>query len=743
LNQNNKLIWLFVLALVLRLSYLINGDIPPYDYGDSGLYLQLAENIKHFLLNINDIPNIIRELKGGELGLPEVLVKYGYSSNYNGIPFHLGLFIKGYVYPVIIAGLLLLNLGYLPIIIFQLIVDAAIVVLIYRISKLLFGDRVGLIAGILYLVYLPSFFAATRVLQETNTLFLFLLLIYNLLLFEINKNNKNILWSGFLTAFLGITRPTFKFLIIFIIIVFVFKILYSKPKEYKPLKLLLLSWGLTIVVLWFPFSVGLSKSISIGPSGNAAPILYIGNYYQDNGWVLDTKTDVYRARGKILDVYQANDNSISQKDWYVATFSNIVEDVPGFILFELGKLSRFILSPYNDYRQQFILSHNMIKYLHILVVLLGVLALFILKNDKIIILIPVFTGLMYLIAITALSHTESRYNHSIIPLIIILSSYSINWVITSIDKNKVKPYVGLAVPLLVATLMYYLAFYDNLFHLGIPVGIIRVISPLFYFGSVLLVMLKTIQWTTANYRNIIITFFLLIISIGHYYNPDYQLKLKEWSKSFFGNGEIQRRLIDIPNGLIEQADSVYLMIDMAINQGSGKDIVININGRTIKNEGESPYTSSPYILFSSEKGAGEGSKVNGYKNFFSYNGDAPESQRQWFKFSVDSDNIANTNWVNIKSTSRNLDVTFWGDHIPTQSKNIPLPTFENYETSLWKFIVTGDNRLTKLVPVINTSDLFISPSKSEYKYLLRSAGDNNNLRIKLLLIMQDGSKIIV
>jgi len=146
---NNKLFLIFVLALVIRLGFLIFFSPIPLESSDAPYYNEVALNI----------------ISG------------------KGITYRQETFSIPPAYPLFLAGIFkIFGQSYDAVRIVQAILSALTCVLIYLTAKNLFNRKVGLIAGLIAVIY-PSFILQSTAIL-TETLFTFLLVLTMFCLFR-------------------------------------------------------------------------------------------------------------------------------------------------------------------------------------------------------------------------------------------------------------------------------------------------------------------------------------------------------------------------------------------------------------------------------------------------------------------------------------------------------------------------------------------------------------------------------
>lgn len=151
------------------------------------------------------------------------------------------------VYPFFLAALYAI-FGYKPYmaILFQLIIASMTCILIYKIAKIFFNEKIAFLAGLLTAFEYSGILYSNQLLTDTLFTFLFIVHIYFLVKFLTTNNNKGLVYSG---VFLGVStlcRVVSVYFLIFLIAVFFLHFRKSLPKAIIKYSILTLVFLLTI-----------------------------------------------------------------------------------------------------------------------------------------------------------------------------------------------------------------------------------------------------------------------------------------------------------------------------------------------------------------------------------------------------------------------------------------------------------------------------------------------------------------
>ncbi len=169
-NQNRSILWVLILALLLRIIHLVSSVTNPMTYhhgADEAYYINFGKDVAYGQLGMSDLYVFMDPL-------------YGYI---------LGFFIW-------VSGLNLFSLY-----VFQIIVDVFTVSIVYAIGKELWNHRAGLIAAVLYAVSSTAIFYTVTFLKPTIVASYIALWVF--LSIKVPKMESPLAWIGY-GIFLGL-----------------------------------------------------------------------------------------------------------------------------------------------------------------------------------------------------------------------------------------------------------------------------------------------------------------------------------------------------------------------------------------------------------------------------------------------------------------------------------------------------------------------------------------------------------
>jgi len=301
--------------------------------------------------------------------------------------------------------------------IFQLILQAASIYLIFLIGRKLFSSRVGLIASIIDVIYVPELFVVNTILMECICKFLFLLLIYISIYAIKTKSSKLYIAGGIIWAILCLFKPTmagYPIVILFMWIKSKYK--FSEILKYTTLVLLIFC---AIMSPWWVRNYKEFNSFIPFTKSAGNPFLQgtFINYDQSEGFgvpyvksenAIENDKNETKAGLQRLQKYGAK-QPIKYIFWYT-----------------IGKTFFFWRGPFY-WKIIFRIPLLIAISIHVIILLLGILG--IVKGYKKN-LIAILISILLLLNLTYLPfYTFERYSYMAMPLVMVFAALSIDEII--------------------------------------------------------------------------------------------------------------------------------------------------------------------------------------------------------------------------------------------------------------------------------------------------------------------------
>ncbi len=307
----------------------------------------------------------------------------------------------------------------LPFSIFNSIIDSVSCLLIYRLGRIAFDKRTGLIAGIIFALYPPAIINTQHCYSEPYAYFI--LLFFLNACFDESTEKKRSVFSWFLVGALsGLTmlaKPIFC-LIPLIVVVYFAALAVIKKQQIPNVRFVPLLLGLALFLgpwLWFTHAAtgNFSIFVSRAPSYN----LYLGNHLATDGWRAWPETELIPS-----DTKRAAEAIVKQA----------AHKPLKFVALELKKLARLWVGVWNEYQYSlFGVSLEIQTIWHDLLLLLGGIGtLLVLLGQKR--FSHSWNCAFILGAIIGIHYTYcafepiSRYNITAMPAVILFASYALS-----------------------------------------------------------------------------------------------------------------------------------------------------------------------------------------------------------------------------------------------------------------------------------------------------------------------------
>ena len=302
--------------------------------------------------------------------------------------------------------------------IFQLILQAGSIYLIFLIGRKVFSSRVGLIASIIDVIYVPELFVVNTILMECICKFLFLLLIYISIYAIETKSSKLYAVGGILWAISCLFKPTmagYPIVILFMWIKSKYK--FSEILKYTTLVLLIFC---TIMSPWWvrnykefnsfiPFTKSAGNPFLQGTFINYDDSEGLGVPYVKSENAIENDQNETKAGLQRLQKY-GEKQPIKYIFWYT-----------------IGKTFFFWRGSFY-WRTIFNIPLLIAIIIHVIILLLGIIG--IVKGYKKNLNVGLLIGVLLLLNLTYLPfYTFSRYSYMAMPLVMVFAAFSIDEII--------------------------------------------------------------------------------------------------------------------------------------------------------------------------------------------------------------------------------------------------------------------------------------------------------------------------
>lgn len=311
--------------------------------------------------------------------------------------------------------------------IFQAVLQAASMYLIFLIGRRIFNSRVAIIACVINLFYISEYYAVTMILTEVIFKFLFLLLIYLCFLAIESKKLSYYIWGGIVWGLACLVRPTVAAFPAVILVMWLIN-KYSFKEMVKYTVITTLVFAIVMAPWWIrnylvfgqfipltlstgnPFLQG--TYINYDPTRNYTPIEIGKTALETNR--IEMEAGLYR-----LKTYFPQE-PLSYLYWYT-----------------IGKSKYFWMAPFY-WKAMFgisIFKAVVAHYILLIVAILGTIKGFMTKHKGFLYLFLTiaFTNLMYLPY-----YTMSRYSYPLMPIVGIIAGFIINDLFVGSEKLKLK-----------------------------------------------------------------------------------------------------------------------------------------------------------------------------------------------------------------------------------------------------------------------------------------------------------------
>jgi len=602
------------------------------------------------------------------------------------------LFLSGPVLPAYLAVIFLVDMGsdFSVVRTANAILDSLCMLLLILIAVRLIGKRGAILAGIMYLIYLPFILLTGMVSPDQITILFILITLYTILLWYDSQKPKYIYLAGLALGLLVLTKPTGVLLFIPFGAGFIYDNRENMRKLIKPLIKAALPF-LMVTVPWFIFT----------------------SMYFDRPAIRDPEYSTSNLRSSSSIVHGGYDLDYVNPDFWLAPLSHTIIDNPlkyGRLL--LKKFSRLWSRPFNEMNLTFIMNPKMSTVVHFVIVISGLFGVFYIFIDSrtgiiFLLLIPLYYTIIHIIF-----HSLARYNLDAMPIMMMASSLVIikifnysHEMLKSADNWKI--IVRIILFLAGGGFILFFPFWPMISLLGGRAG------------ATVLVIIKTIIFLTMAYylykilsgkigiNNslkvisipvILLTLIILVLGVA----TD---NWAEWKCRLINPGQAAGVRIYFPeNFRIQPGDLCRVVIDMVANHNRKSPFLFTTNDQT------APFyfDRSPVSDFYYHKTT--------YDVFQLIYGMGMEEMRNWRSIPLNSQTVNQLldifGYLDFKIQSSNsitdeksfIDIFGYYPSGPPDEANVPSMSY--YATSIERFVEKGDPRIWMKYPL--SSDSVIS-----------------------------------
>ncbi|WP_431602576.1 ArnT family glycosyltransferase [Clostridium pasteurianum] len=308
--------------------------------------------------------------------------------------------------------------------VFQMMLQAGSIYLIFLIGRKVFGSRVGLIASVIDVIYITELFVVNTILMECISKFLLLLLIYISIYAIETKSVKLYALGGIIWAISCLFKPTMVVYPILILVIWIkSKYKFSEILKYTTLVLIIFC---TIMSPWWVRNyIDFNRFIPFTKStGNPFLQGTFINYDQSEGW------GVPYVKGR--NAIESDENETKAGLQRLEKYGK-KQPFKFVFWYTIGKTLLFWKDPFY-WRTIFNITFLIANVIHKIILLLGIIGMVkgAKENSNVALLIGV---LLFLNLIYLPFYTFSRYSYIAMPLVMIFAAFSIDKIIIRKKRN--------------------------------------------------------------------------------------------------------------------------------------------------------------------------------------------------------------------------------------------------------------------------------------------------------------------
>jgi 4-amino-4-deoxy-L-arabinose transferase-like glycosyltransferase len=283
------------------------------------------------------------------------------------------------------------------------LVGGLCLVLLMLITKSLFGKGTSILAGIMYILYLPFIILTGMISAEPVTSLLTLLSCYIVLRWYNDKKDGYLYFWGVSLGLLTFVKST----AILLFLPFMIGLLYDCRKRYKDFWVSAVKTAVPLVLIVLPWVIVASLyygQVAVRDPTHSSANLRVASSLKFSGYNLDR----------------------ADEDFWTAPMLYTIKENPLDYARLLGrKVNRLWSQPYNDYAQSFIPGKRTARFFHLVIIFTALFGVFGFAAGSQKGLIYLFLIPLYYTIVHAVFLSLSRYNLNAMPFMIIASSVAV------------------------------------------------------------------------------------------------------------------------------------------------------------------------------------------------------------------------------------------------------------------------------------------------------------------------------
>jgi|GEM_PF-868983 4-amino-4-deoxy-L-arabinose transferase-like glycosyltransferase len=403
----------FVIALVIRLIFIFAKDQPPVMW-DARIYSSCAIGLLDYVENGGTFGHPENDRKADSLlHKAEFLtavhkhirgewIEWLYYSPPSMAEAQEYIFLSGPVYPIMLAAIFAVDVGtdFVVVRVINCIIDSLSMVLLMLGAYRLFGRKEALLAGAIYIIYLPFILQCGVLTPDILTTFLILVTLNSILNYYEGRRSIHIYLSGVCPGLLALNKPTATLLFV----PFLAGFLYDERANIKK--------GMTAILK------------AAGPLALiVVPWVVISTSYYGELSVRDPQYSDANFRSSSSIKYEGYDLDYTEPDFWTYPVSNaIMDDTFGYAHLLGKKFNRLWQKPYNDFKESFVIGPDITRGLHFIIVVAGLFGVFYCLIERrrgilFLFLIPAYYTLVHIVF-----HSLPRYNLNAMPVMIVAAA---------------------------------------------------------------------------------------------------------------------------------------------------------------------------------------------------------------------------------------------------------------------------------------------------------------------------------
>lgn len=718
-------------AIVVRFFFILKVQYSDLLFGDAFDYDMSARQVLE-LFRGGKFTFLVSEFFKGNLGKSHGILES------LDLRFIAVLLLKGPLYPLFLSLIYFIFGHSLQAVrVIQVLSNILICVVLYLIGKEIKDKKVGILAGFLWAIYLPAVFFCGAVLPGSISSLLLILLIYFFMLALRLNRFKFFILGGIFLGLLLLSRQTMIFIWIFLFIALWFILI--KNMEFRNALKVFLSVASLVLIIYLPWpllNTFITNKVNPANPTTTSYLLFRSNVPHKDGW--PALAGLILPKGQELN-----------KIYFQKLKKNCIEHpflVSGIVF---KKIYRLFGKHEDTNKIELFLSQQQQLKLHRFIVFFGLVGLFIslyIWQRSLLII----TAFGYIVFVHSLFHIEPRYNLPLMPIMVLMSAYSLDFLMNSYKNFKRIIFKKLFfVSLLISISLYLLTQY-----LSIPllIQLFQKIPPAFANTSVLfmknffiLSLIAPLYILVSNRfkkgHAVLITLMPVSIIIFLSNLSSYNSTWREWSAELSNPRQYVYQEISLPSLNPARIDKANLKIDMSSGAVREYDLIVEVNGKEVKRYQGLPISEGKFDL------------EDFYMQIMNVRGLRPDELRQWFSVALEPDLFKTTNSLkvriyleNIRPRSENF-VKIYGDYRENPYKRIEVfkgPSFalNKSEISHYKFAYSGEHRLDTEVRLQNIdvySEFFDGEILNKSDLSLDKGIQSGEYRIRLQLIDKEGN----